>query len=151
MFDFNVALQLLLPLETPATGRTRIHEAPMPDSHVTWQVQVCAWAAATNPAYPWLPRINWWMIPWWYIYIWDKMCRKNSDQIHVIFSPSLWLQCALLCLPGSLELGWSWTTSPCKSPLVISFASSKFHIIVRQLFLEQLKTVNTPQPLELLT
>ena len=61
MFDFNVALQLLLPLETPATGRTRIHTAPMPDSHVTWQVQVCAWAAATNPAHPWLPRRNWWM------------------------------------------------------------------------------------------
>ena len=35
--------------------------------------------------------------------IWDKMCRENSDQIHVIFSPSLRLQCALLCLPGSLE------------------------------------------------
>ena len=37
MFDFNGALQLMLPLETPATGHTRIHEAPMPDSHVTWQ------------------------------------------------------------------------------------------------------------------
>ena len=46
MFDFNVALQLLLPLETPATGHTRIHEAPKPDSHVTRQVQVCARAAA---------------------------------------------------------------------------------------------------------
>ena len=31
-------------------------------------------------------------------YMWDKMCRKNSDPIHVIVSPSLWLQCALLCL-----------------------------------------------------
>ena len=30
MFDFNVPLQLLLPLETPATGHTRILEAPMP-------------------------------------------------------------------------------------------------------------------------
>ena len=58
MFDFNVALQLILPIETPATGHKRIHEAPMPDSHVTLQVQVCAWAAATNPAYTWLPRRN---------------------------------------------------------------------------------------------
>ena len=52
-------------------------------------------------------------------HIWDEMCRKNSDQIHGIFSPSLWLQSALLCLPGSLEQGWSWTTPWCESPQII--------------------------------
>ena len=85
------------------------------------------------------------------VLIWDKMCRKNSDQIHVLFSPSLWLQCALLCLPGSLELGWSLTTPPCESPQVISLGNSKCHFIFMQLFLEKLKTDITPQPLELLT
>ena len=40
--------------------------------------------------FTWLQRLS----------IWDKMCRKNSDQIHIIFSPSLWLQYALLSLPG---------------------------------------------------
>ena len=48
------------------------------------------------------------------------MCRKNSDKIHAILSPSLRLQCALLCdilcLPGSLELCLSWTAPQCESP-----------------------------------
>ena len=54
--------------------------------------------------------------------IWVLMCRKNSDPIHVIFSTYLPLQCALLCLPGSLELGCSWTEPQCKSPWVINLA-----------------------------
>ena len=41
--------------------------------------------------------------------IWGKMWRKNSDKIYVLFSPSLLLQSALLCHPGSLELVCSWT------------------------------------------
>ena len=45
-----------------------------------------------------------------------QMCLKNSDQIRVIFSPTLWLLCAFLCLPGSLELGCSWTAPQSKSP-----------------------------------
>ena len=49
-------------------------------------------------------------------YIWDQMWRKNSDQNYVLFSPSLWLQSALLCHPGSLELVYSWTTPQCESP-----------------------------------
>ena len=66
--------------------------------------------------------------------IWDKMCRKKSHQIHVTFSPSLWLQSALLCHPGSLELVCSWTTPRCQSPQVISLAKSKCHFIFRQFF-----------------
>ena len=62
------------------------------------------------------------------------MCRKNSDQIHVIFSPSLWLQCAVLCLHGSLELGCSWTAHQCKSPQVMNFAKFKCFYIFRQLW-----------------
>ena len=50
------------------------------------------------------------------------MCRKNIDQIHVIFSLSVWLQCALLYLSGSLELVCSWTAPKCESPQVISLA-----------------------------
>ena len=61
---------------------------------------------------------------------------KNSDKIHVLFSPSLWLQSALLCHPGSLELVCSWTTM--QSPQVTSLATSKFHFIFRQLFVEKL-------------
>ena len=37
-------------------------------------------------------------------YIWVKMPRKNNGLIDVLFSQSLWLKCALLCLPGSLKL-----------------------------------------------
>ena len=59
--------------------------------------------------------------------IWDKMCSKNSDQIQVIFSPSLWLQCALLCFTGSLELACNWTT-----PQVIRLAKSKLNFIFRE-------------------
>ena len=62
------------------------------------------------------------------VYILVIMCRKNSDPLHVIFSQSLWLQCALLCLPGSLELGCSWTAHQCKSPHVINLAKSKISI-----------------------
>ena len=54
--------------------------------------------------------------------IWDNMCRKNSDKIHVLFSPSLWLQSALLCHPGSLERLCSWTTPQCESSQVTSLA-----------------------------
>ena len=57
-----------------------------------------------------------WMISSLAVYIWDNMCRKNSDKIHVLFSPSLWLQSALLCHPGSLELVCSWTIPQCESP-----------------------------------
>ena len=60
------------------------------------------------------------------------MCRKNSDPVHIIFSPSLWLQCALLCLPGSLEFGCSWTTPQCESPQVINLVKSKCMYIFSQ-------------------
>ena len=66
--------------------------------------------------------------------IWLVTCRKNSGPIHVIFSPSLWLQCALLCLPGSLELGCQWTAPQCESPQVINLAKSKCFYIFWQLF-----------------
>ena len=59
-------------------------------------------------------------------HLWDNMCRKNSDKIHVLFSPSL-------CHPGSLELVCSWTTPQCESPQVINLAKSKCHFIFRQL------------------
>ena len=72
-------------------------------------------------------------------YIWDKMCRKNSDTIQVLFSPSLWLQSALLCDPGSLELVCSWTTPQCESPQVTSLAKSKCHYIFWQLFFNNFK------------
>ena len=71
-------------------------------------------------------------------HIWDKMCRKNSDQIHVIFSPSLWQQCALLCLPGSLELVCSWTTPRCESPQVISLAKIKMSLYFQAIIFEKL-------------
>ena len=58
--------------------------------------------------------------------IWVKMPRKNNDLFDVLFSQSLWLKCALLCLPGSLELDCSWTAPPCESPQVISLAKSKY-------------------------
>ena len=60
-----------------------------------------------------------------HIHILVIMCRKNSDSIHAIVSPSLWLQCALLCLPGSLELGSRWTAPQCESPQVINLAKPK--------------------------
>ena len=69
-------------------------------------------------------------------YIWVILCRKNSGPIHVIFSPSLWLQCALLCLPGSLELGCSWTAPQCESTQVINMAKSFFF---RQFLLKNFK------------
>ena len=40
----------------------------------------------------------------YYSSIWVKMPRKNNALIDVLFSQSLCLKCALLCLPGSLEL-----------------------------------------------
>ena len=72
------------------------------------------------------------------LFIWVIMCRKNSDQIHVIFSQSLWLQCALLCLPGNLQLGCSWTAHKCKSPQVINLAKSKYFNISGNYFGETL-------------
>ena len=39
-----------------------------------------------------------------YINIWVIMCKKNSGPILVIFSLSLWLQCALMCLPKAWNL-----------------------------------------------
>ena len=66
-------------------------------------------------------------------YIWDKMCWKNSDKIHVLFSPPLWLQSALLCLPGSLELVCSWIATQYESPHVTSWAKSKYPLILRHL------------------
>ena len=59
-------------------------------------------------------------------YIWVKMPRKNNGLFDVLFSQSLWLKCALLCLPGSLELDCSWEASQCESPQVISLAKSKY-------------------------
>ena len=64
-----------------------------------------------------------------YHMIWDKMCRKNSDKIHVLFSPSLWLQSALLGHPGSLELACSWTTPQCESPQAELSPALKFREI----------------------
>ena len=58
--------------------------------------------------------------------IWVKMPRKNNGLINVLFSQSLWLKCALLCLPWSLELDCSWTEPQCDSPQVISLAKSKY-------------------------
>ena len=72
-------------------------------------------------------------------FVWVIICRKNSDPIHVIFSLSLWLQWALLCLPGSLELGCSWTSPQWESPQVISLAKSKCFYIFRQIFLKNFK------------
>ena len=67
--------------------------------------------------------------------IWVIMWRKNSDPIHVIFFfITLWLQCTLLCLPGSLEFGCSWTALQCESPQVINVAKSKCFYIFRQFF-----------------
>ena len=66
------------------------------------------------------------------------MCRKNSDPIHVIFFQSLWLQCALLCLPGSLELGFSWTAHQCESSQVINLAKSKISIFSVNYFVKTL-------------
>ena len=42
------------------------------------------------------------------------------------FSQSLGLKCALLCLPGSLELDCSWTAPQYESSQVISLAKSKY-------------------------
>ena len=64
------------------------------------------------------------------IYIWVIICIQNSDPIHVIFSQSLLLQRALLCLPGSLELGCNWTAPQCKSPQVINLAKSKVFFFI---------------------
>ena len=50
------------------------------------------------------------------VHIWVIICWKTIDKIRLIFSPSLILQCAFLCLPGSLELGCSWTSAQSKSP-----------------------------------
>ena len=77
-------------------------------------------------------------IHWGSFNIWVIMCRKNSDPIFVIFSPSLWLQCALLCLPGSLELGCVWTAPQCKLPQVISLSKFKCYYIFRQLIKKNL-------------
>ena len=66
------------------------------------------------------------------------MCRKNSDPIHFIFSQSLWLQCALLFLPGSLELGCSLTAHQCDSPQVINLAKSKISIFSGNYFVKTL-------------
>ena len=66
------------------------------------------------------------------VYLCDKMC------IFVTKCLSLWLQSALLCYPGSLELVCSWITPQCESPQVTSLAKSKCHYISRQLFFENL-------------
>ena len=71
--------------------------------------------------------------------VWVIMCKKISDRIHVIFSLSLWLQCALLRLPGSLDLDCSWTAPQCESPQVISLAKSKYYYIFKQIFLKNFK------------
>ena len=64
------------------------------------------------------------------------MCRKNSDQIRVTFSESLWLQCPFLDHTGSLEFISSWTGLQCESPQVIILAKSKCHYIFWQFFFE---------------
>ena len=60
------------------------------------------------------------------IHIWVKMPRKNNGLFDVFFSQTLWLKCALLCLPGTLELDCSWTAPQCEWPQVISLAKSKY-------------------------
>ena len=65
-----------------------------------------------------------------FYYIWVKMPRKNNGLFDVLFSQCLWLKCAILCLPGSLEFDCSWTAPQCESPHVISLAKSKYlHIL----------------------
>ena len=71
--------------------------------------------------------------------IWVIMCRNNSDPIHVTFSSSLWLKCALLCLPGSLELGCSWKAPQCESPQVINLDISKKISIFSHILLNNIK------------
>ena len=66
-----------------------------------------------------------WAVPF-LAYIWVKMPRKNNGLFDVLFSQSCWLMCALLCLPGNVELDCSWTAPQCKSPQVISLAKSKY-------------------------
>ena len=46
--------------------------------------------------------------------------------------------CALLCLPGRLELGSSWTAPQCESNQVISLAKSKYYNVFRQIFVNPL-------------
>ena len=75
------------------------------------------------------------------VHIWDNMCMKNSDKIDVLFSPSLLLQSALLCHPGSLEMVCSWTTPQCESPQVTSLAKSKCHFIFRHFFFNFKRTL----------
>ena len=69
---------------------------------------------------------------------WVIMYRKNSDLIHLIFSPSLLLQCALMCLPGSPELSCSRTAPQCESPQ-FNLVKSKCLYILRQIILNNFK------------
>ena len=71
-------------------------------------------------------------------HIWVKMPRKHNGLFDVLFSQSLWLKCALLCLPGSLELDCSWTAPQCESPQVISLAKFKYLHIFGIFFLQTL-------------
>ena len=65
------------------------------------------------------------------LHIWVKMPRKNNGLFDVLFSQSLWLKCALLCLPGRLQLDCSWTAPQCESSQVSSLAKYKnLHIFL---------------------
>ena len=101
-------------------------------SHVTCHVSyvMChRWMACYQQGWPHLV-----------LYIWVEMPGKNNGLFDVLFSQSLWLKCALLCLPGSLELDCSWTTPQCESPQVISLAKFKYLYAFRDLFF--LQTLN---------
>ena len=50
----------------------------------------------------------------------------SSTGLPRLVSQSVWLKCALLCLPGSLDLDCSWTASQWESPKVNSLARTKY-------------------------
>ena len=80
-------------------------DIPMPDSHVTWHVPGCSWAAAISPAHSWLPRIYRWVIPWWFLI-----------QLAVIYLPQI-SQCLLN--PGTVPYPVCFLPPPSLEPKTI--------------------------------
>ena len=88
------------------------------------------------------------------INILDRMCRKNSDPIHVIFSPSLWLKCAFKALPYRASLGtWNWLVAGkhlyASHPRSSVWPNPRVSLFSGNFFWKH-ETVISPQPLKLL-
>ena len=84
-----------------------------------------------------------------YIFMYCCTIQKVARVIYLFFQVytnnevrqplSLWLKGALLCLPGSQELGFSSKAPQCESPQVLSLAKCKCYYVFRQWFLKNFK------------